>query len=444
MQGDQLVAHFVQSTTWDVLPGEVQEKVKLCLLDALGAALSGTLARVSQISAGFAARAMQGDEASILLQGTRSTPAGAAFANANAANAFDSDDDNVMVKGHIGAQLIPAALAVAEKLDKSGRELLTALAIGYEVAFRTGRCWHDHHEAWRAGGSWGSVPNAAAAAKLMGLTAEQIQHALGIAEYHAPLIPIKRDIEHPAMVKHGMGWGALNGIWAAELAEMGYTGIPSILGFGQYGEWVSDIGKTYLIGPVLGFKEIPGCAYGHLPIYAVRKIREDHDFTVDDIDQVLIESFDYAIWLPTEPPTTTENAQFSVTWPLACELLYGEFGPMQQLDEAFNDERTIALMQKIVLEENEHYTDLCHRRDAGDPTGSFVNRVVVRLKDGQEHSAVHSQPSFGLKLSEGQLVDKFRWLVGYVLPEEQIDDIADLVLGLDQIGAVSELVALMQ
>jgi 2-methylcitrate dehydratase PrpD len=444
MDGNQLVARFIQNTAWDDLPAEVQQKVTLCFLDALGAALSGTLAGISQISTDFATGAMKGDEATILLQRCRATAAGAAFANANAANGFDIDDDNVMVKGHVGAQLIPAALAVAEKHGRSGRDLLTALAIGFEVAFRVGRCWHDHHQTWRAGGSWGSVANAAAAAHLMGLTEEQSRHALGIAEYHAPLIPIKRDIEHPAMVKHGIGWGAMNGIMAAELAALGYTGIPSILGFAEYGGWVSDIGGTYLIGPVLGFKEIPGCAYAHLPIYAVREIRQDHDFTLDDIDAVIVETFDYAIWLPTEPPTTTENAQFSVTWPLACELLYGEFGPRQMLDEALADERAVALMEKIVLVENERYTELCHRRDAGDPEGSFISRVVIRLKDGQEYSAVRSQHSFGLQLSAGQLVDKFRWLVSHVLPRERIYAIVETVLGMDQLSAIQELIVLVE
>ena len=63
----------------------------------------------------------------------------------------------------------------------------------------------------------------------MGLDQETIKNALGIAEYHAPNLPMMRDIDHPSMVKHGIGWGAMNGIVSAQLAERGFTGVPSIL-----------------------------------------------------------------------------------------------------------------------------------------------------------------------------------------------------------------------
>ena len=106
------------------------------------------------------------------------------------------------------------------------REALTAIVIGYEVAHRMGRCWHDDHAIYQACGSWGSVANAAIASRLLGLDTETIKHALGIADYFAPNLPMMRDIDHPTMVKHGMGWGAMTGIMSAELASDGFTGVP--------------------------------------------------------------------------------------------------------------------------------------------------------------------------------------------------------------------------
>ena len=444
MSGNERVAAFVNQTTWGDLPSRVRSKVKLALLDALGAVLSGTLADITQISARFATRAMSGDEASLLLLGSRATAAGAAFVNANAANAFDSDDVSYMVRGHIGAQVIPAALAVAETYGRSGRELLSAIAVAYEVAYRVAPCWHEHHTTWRAGGSWGSLPNAAAAAKLMELDQDQTQQALGIAEYHAPLIPIMRAVAHPAMVKHGMGWGAMNGIMAVELAEAGYTGVPSLLGFDEFKDRVANIGEVYYIETELAFKGLTGCAFAHPAIYAVRRIRQQHSFSVDDIETIRIGTFSAAAELPTEPPTTTENAQFSVTWPVACELTCGEFGPVQQLPAALADKRTIALAERICVAEDPECTRLLAQRDAGDAAGKVASKVTITLKNGTKFDQVHAQDAFGLNLAEDAIVTKFRWLAQSVLPGKRVEGLVEMILALDQVASVADLTRLVQ
>ena len=76
---------------------------------------------------------------------------------------------------------------------------------------------------------------------------EQIGHALGIADYHAPNLPMMRDIDHPAMVKHGIGWGTMTGITAAQLAARGFTGVPSLFGQEEYAGWVADIGQHFVM-----------------------------------------------------------------------------------------------------------------------------------------------------------------------------------------------------
>jgi 2-methylcitrate dehydratase PrpD len=288
------------------------------------------------------------------------------------------------------------------------------------------------------------MSNAAAAVNLMGLDTDQMQHALGIAEYHAPLTPMVRGLEHPAMVKHSMGWAALNGIMAAELAELGYTSNPSILGFEEYNEWVADIGKTYLIGPVLGYKEIPSCAYAHQPIYAIREMRKTHDIRAEDIEHVRVEIYRNGVLLHSDPPTNTEVAQFSINWPVACELQYREFNPMHQLESAFQDERLLDLLGKIEVVEKDEYTELFNLADLGDPNGSFNARVVVTLQNGTEHQANNTLTTFGRNLSEEQLVNKFRWLVSFVLPEDRIEKLIEIVMNFEQVQNVSELTALVQ
>ena len=129
----------------------------------------------------------------------------------------------------------------------------TALVVGYEVAHRIGRCWHASRDVYQACGSWGSVACAAVAANLMRLTPEQAGHALGIAEDHAGNLPMMRDVDDPGMV--AWHWLALmTGVTAAEAAR-GYTGIPTLLAFPQYQDWVCDVGENYLM--VEGVAERP-------------------------------------------------------------------------------------------------------------------------------------------------------------------------------------------
>ena len=129
MDNNQKVAKFICETRLADIPLDAQEKTKLAFLDALGAAMSGTLVDVTKISNKFAHRCFPGDQATLVLGGGRSSVMGAAFAKSNAANAFDTDDDNSMVKGHMGAQLIPAAFAVAESQGSSGEELLISIPL---------------------------------------------------------------------------------------------------------------------------------------------------------------------------------------------------------------------------------------------------------------------------------------------------------------------------
>jgi 2-methylcitrate dehydratase PrpD len=336
VDGNALTADFILGISWDELPESVRNRVRICLMDALGAMLAGTLAPISRIAATFATDAWHGDAATVPwyepgigLRAYRASAAGAAFANACAGNALDIDDDAIFTRGHPGAQLIPAALAVAEMAGGKGRALLEALVVGYEIAIRTGRCWHAHHSIYQADGSWGSVACAAAAARLLALDRAQIQHALGIAEYHAPNAPMMRDIASPAMTKHAIGWGAMNGVTSAELALRGYTGIPSILGFDQYRDWVGDLGETYWMADWVFHKEWCSCAWGHPACVAARQLTAAHRIAVEEIVHIRVHAFDEAVRLYQGYPSTTEEAQFSVKWPLACLLLDGEIGPNQ-------------------------------------------------------------------------------------------------------------------
>ena len=446
VDGNNIVADFIVGIGWHDLPPAVQRQARMALLDTLGAALAGTQTPISRITAGYAAETWPGDEATILLHGQRASAVGAAFANGYAANGIDIDDCGLYTKGHPGAQLFPTALAVAESRGLGGAAVLTGLIAGYEVAHRAARIWHATHEVYQACGSWGSVACAAVAAHLMGLSADETRQALGIAEYHAPNLPMMRDIDHPAMVKHGIGWGAMTGIVAAQLAARGFTGVPSLLGFDAYEEWVSDIGQNYIVVEGLARKGYACCAWVHAALTGAGQLMEAHGFAAEEISHVRVEMFHEAFCLGAKLPTTTEEAQFNVAWPLAALLVDGEVGPEQMLEHAFGNPRLRALAERIEVVETEELNELYRLATHADPRGKYASRVTIELRDGRvlDSGMVEGEINYPQRCwDEPGLEHKFRWLAAHVLDGTRADAVVDMVWHLEDIPNVRELTQLL-
>ena len=444
MDANELTAQFVTETRWETLPAEVQEKARMCLLDNLGATLAGTLTRVSQICADYAQVTWPSERATILLHGKSASAVGAAFANAAAANGIDTDDGLQYAWGHGGAQIFPAALAVAEARDLDGARFLAGMVVGYEVAHRFGRCWHDDHDVYQACGSWGSVASAATAANLMDLNADQAWHALGISDYQAPNLPMMRDIDDPAMVKHGIAWGAMTGVTSAELAARGFTGIPSLLGKEKYRDWTSDIGENYLMvnGVRWKMKKYACCGWAHAGVEGARELVLEHRIELDDIEQIIVEAFHETARLGTRLPTTTEEAQFNLAWPVAAMLVDGEIGPNQMLERRLSDPQIQNLARRIEIVESEELNELCRLHAKGDPRGRFASIVAIKLKDGREYNSGMKDGGMnysGPHWTRDMMEDKFRWVAGHVLETNQIDELLDMAWHFEEIENVSQL-----
>jgi 2-methylcitrate dehydratase PrpD len=288
------------------------------------------------------------------------------------------------------------------------------------------------------------VACAAIAAHLMGLNKEQTHNALGIADYHAPNLPMMRDIDDPAMVKHGIGWGAMNGIISAELAKQGFTGVPSLFGFEDYQNWVADVGTQYLIAEGIAWKRYACCAWDHAAILGTDQLMEEHGFGAQDIVHVRVETFHETVRLGTELPSTTEEAQFNLAWPLAAYIVDGEVGPNQVLEHALDREDIRNLAQRIEVVETDELNRLYHLACQGDPQGKYVSKVIIELVDGQmvETGHVEGEINFPQMTWDDQsLEEKFRWLTGHVLEEEQIDDLVELIWTFEDLSDVHDLTA---
>lgn len=425
------VARFVLSGAWEDFSEAVRRRVKIALRDVAGATVAGSRTPVAGIAAASAARLWRGTDAAILLSGFRASEPGAAFANGCLANALDIDDGYRLVKGHPGAVVFPAALAIAESRRASGRAFLAALAVGYEVAIRAGMALHATYRDYHGSGAWGALGAAAASGRLLGLTAEQLADALGIAEYHGPLAPIMRCVEHPAMVKDGTGWGAMAGVSAALLAQQGFTGPPTVLQ--AHPNVVDDLGCDYKI-TALYFKPYACCRWAHPAIDGVRRVIERARLAPEAIERVRIHTFEAATHLGPVWPRTTEEAQYSLAWPVAAALVDGRVGPDQVAEVRLQDARIREVATKVEAV-------VSPELEARFPAQALCDVEIV-AKDGTIHRSgicgARGDPEDAL--TDSELRDKF-----YALCEPVIGPggARELERGIDGLEQASDLDALL-
>ena len=345
------ISGFIANARYGDLPEAVRTQLSKNLLDLFAATIAGLATPAANIVADYAAIAFPGNEATIAGRGRIGSAPGAALANACAANALDVDDGFRQAKGHPGAVVVPAALAMAQAENAAGADFLEAVVVGYEVGMRAGTIWHDHPHrgpSYHGSGSWGSLGAAAACARLSGLGPREVEHALAIAEYHAPLAPIMDCVRHPAMVKDGIHWGAFVGVVAAQLAARGFTGMPATLYADEYHATMQTLGTDWWIERIY-YKFHPCCRWAQPAIAGALELRSTRNLRLHEIVSVKIETFEAATHLGTRRPANTEEAQYSLPYPVACALVHGRVGVPEIAGDGLNDEAVLALSDRIEM-----------------------------------------------------------------------------------------------
>ena len=177
------LGHFVATDIWDALPATVRHEAKRSILNFAGCALGAAHAPTIEMALRVLTRVSGTERVAVLGRRERLDALGAAFINAVAGNLLDYDDTHLRTVIHPAAPVAPVALALAEQRGLSGPQLLHAFALGAEVECRIGNAVSPGHYArgWHITSTCGVFGAAAAAAKLLGLDAEQTTHALGIA-----------------------------------------------------------------------------------------------------------------------------------------------------------------------------------------------------------------------------------------------------------------------
>lgn len=409
-----LVTEFIHETRWEDLPAAVQRQARRCLLDTMGAAIAGRSTDLSRIIHSFSAANFAGRGAYLWLDGREVSPPGAALANGMTIDALDIHDGSNAVKGHAGVAVIPAVIAtqgLAAPNAKSGCELLTSLIVGYEIALRAGEALHATAADYHTSGAWNALGCAAVTARRLQLDGAQTRHALGIAEYHGPRSPMMRCIDYPTMVKDGSGWGALAGVSAALLARQGFSGAPAeTVESSSTAAFWGDLGVHWRVTD-LYFKPHAVCRWAQPAITAALALQAAHDFALDDVREIRVYTFAAAARLALWRPMTTEEAQYSLPFPLAAALIHGALAAPQLSGAALSDPRVLRLARLVHLVDEAQFSALF-------PTKRLA-RVVIELNDGVmlASDAVEAPWERDNPPGDEALQEKFRRLAGAMSPQ---------------------------
>jgi 2-methylcitrate dehydratase PrpD len=431
------VAEFARTVRWEDLPANVRSQAIRCVLDLCGAAVAGSRVKAARTAAAYALHAHGSGPSTIIGTGATSTPVGAALANGFAASALDIDDGYRPVKGHPGAVVFPAVLAAAEEAKSSGIEFLTALVVGYEVAMRAGRILHSLYDSYHGSGAWAPVGAAAGVARSLGCDAEQTWHALGIAEFHAAMTPEMRSVEHPSMLKDGIGWGAMVGIASGQLAARGFTGIPALFDAGRPGAHLTEsLGDEYLILD-LYFKPYACCRWAQPAIEGALSATRQIGATATEVAKVRVHTFEAATHLRCASPRTTEEAQFSLPWPVACALIDGVVGPEQVTGDGLTDPARLKLAARVEIVVDAELEEAFPER--------ALAWVEIETTEGSRARSeiLSARGDAGTPLRDGELGKKFRSLTDPLLGSDRAKKLVSAVWRLPESPDLSEMTSLL-
>lgn len=432
---EQLAA-FVAGVRADDVPPPVRETAAWWVLDWLGCAVAGIDTPPGRMLVAHTADQPAATSSCLALAEGRS-PQVAAFHNGGLSHIVEMDDVHRAAVIHPAAVVVPAALAVAERRGSTGRELLAAVTLGYEVAIRVGESvGKTHYFHWHNTSTCGVYGAAAAAGWLLGLNAQQLTWALGNAGTQAN--GLWEFITDGAMSKHlHTGRAAANGVLAAELATLGFTGARRILegkqGFfaatapdGNPAAVTADLGNGWKL-PGTSIKPYPSCRHTHSSVDAALALSEQHGISGADVERVEIDAYRSVLDLTDNPaPAHQYAAKFSVQYCVARALTDGALGINDFTDERIADPSIRDLMRRTIVR-------LDPELDARAPA-ELPARVSLRLRDGRQLSetVLTAKGDPEAPLSQGELRAKFLGMVeastGYA---DRGEELIAAIIGLD-------------
>lgn len=415
----RVIAEFAANLQFDDIPTEVIRRCEDLLLDTLGSMYAGSTEPPVQKIAAFAKEQGPSDgRAQLIPSGEKTSPYFAAMVNAAAAHMVEQDDLHNSSVFHPACVVFPPALAMAQDLDVNGKALLTACVVGYEVGIRVGEfLGRSHYKIFHTTATAGTIAAAATVGRLLNLSTEQMQDALGSAGTQAAglweFLKTAADSKQLHTAK-----AAANGLMAALLAAKGFSGAEDIFegekGMGnafsqapQADKLVEGLGQRWALLET-SFKYHASCRHTHPAADALWAVMQKHNLSADDIAEVQTFVHQAAIDVlgAVDKPATVHQSKFSMGTVLGV-LAYNGFAGLDEFEAALGDERIDSFRQKVSMQ-------LDPEVDAAYPD-KWLGKVKVKTKDGRELSAFVNDPKGdpGNTLTRDEIEAKVKRLVSY-------------------------------
>jgi 2-methylcitrate dehydratase len=450
----QELADYACALRFEDLSKEVVHEVKRRVLDSLGCALGAWKQEPCAIARKVASDFSAKRGATIIGTNHKAPPDWAAFANGCCIRYFDYNDTYLSKEPAHPSDNIAAALAVAESVGASGRELITAIALAYEVQCRfcdaasiRARGW-DHV-------TYGSFSTALACAKLMKLDPKNTRHAVNIAGVAGAAMRQARVGELSHWKGVAFANAARHGVFSALLARAGMTGPGPIfegqMGFEkQLGVSLGNVAEKFAVpfagngdGPAsmilhTSIKFWPAEYHSQSAIEAALFLRKQIGEGVE-VKSMTIESHDASVdIIGSEPekwkPETRETADHSLPYITAIALLDGEITDKQFEPQRFKDPKVWKFLENVKVERNAELSALYPQ--------AVANIVHVELADGRQLTRRVDYPMGHAKnpLKDSQVGEKFKLLVEPILGTKRTSKIVETVWRLDEASNVDELI----
>ena len=452
----QTLARFCSELSYEDLSPEVVDWAKYLCLDFAGVTLNGSTTQSSKTVVEAIESVQRPGPSAVVGTSKRFLPEYAAMANAAAYHSLELDDTNNEASIHVGTVAFPTALAMADVAQVDGKTFIASVVAGYEVMVRLGRALKpaEHYDrGFHPTGTCGAFGAAAVASRSLGLNADAMTDALGVAGSQAA--GSLEFLTDGAWTKRlHPGWGSNSGIWAAILAQAGFIGPASII----EGRWgflrsysgdpdpelvLKGLGDEFHITR-MAIKPHSCCRYSQGPIDCLLDLREHQGIKAEDVEKATIGVLGAGFEVVAAPaenkrnPKSVVDMQFSMPFGAAVALLYGQ---------ASLEEFTTEVGQRAEVKEMMSRVD-CVTDPALDALypQKWPAWAEVATTDGR---TVRSQIEYPKgdpdnALSWQEMKDKFTTLSAPVISKERQGEIISAIEALDSMSDVRDLAELLR
>jgi len=433
---------MVEARERDLAP-DVAREARHRILDTLAAMVSGAHLKPGEMAIRYA-RAQGGvEEATVVTTDIRTTAVNAALANAMFAHADETDDFHPATKAHPGCAVVPAALAMAEREGSSGPELLRAVTLGYDLCCRfllalgADLVRATHRSAEGTSSTLGSV---GAAASLARLDERGMRHALSYAAQQVSgLWSWVRDAEHVEKAFDFSGMGARNGVTAAIMAKMGFSGVWDVFD-GEHNafvalstephpeEMVAGLGSRFFVTETA----IKPYSVGYpiqAPLDAFLRLHREHQLSVNNVERIVVRLPADGARVVNDRAMPDVNCQHII----AVALVDGTV--------SFEDSHSYERMKDPAVRAAKERVQLIADQALVDPAAPRSGNVEVILKDGRSvrHFTRHAPGTMENPMDTGSVNAKARLLMAPVLGAEQAEGVIRRVNALEELADAREL-----